>query len=168
MRTTPKHHLLKTKRALIATVVAGAIVVGGSVAAYAYWTSSGGTGNGSASTGSQSNSFTIAQTAAPTNMAPGVPAGNITGTIQNTGANDAHVVSVTVSIASVTQAEGAVGTCGTGDYTLSNPVMPVGADLVPNATPTQFSGATLGFNDSLTADQDGCQGATVNLAFASN
>jgi len=158
---------IKTRRTIVAAALTGAILLGGGVAAFAYWTSTGGTGTGAATTGSAASSLVITQTAAPTDMAPGVAPGPITGTIQNTGASNAEVASVTVSISGVTQAVDAVGACTAADYTLATPVMAVGADLVPNATPTPFSGATLGFNDT-GANQNGCQGATVNLAYVSS
>jgi hypothetical protein len=157
-----------TRRKVVAGGLAAAIVLAGGVGAYAYWSSSGGTGTGNASTGLQTTSLVIAQTAAPTNLAPGIAAGAITGTIQNTGTNNALVHSVTVSIASVTMASGhPAGTCLASDYTLTGAIMVLDADLVPNATPTPFNGATLGFHDT-GLNQDSCQGATVNLAYATN
>ena len=96
-------------------------------------------------------------------MAPGA----IAGTIQNTGATNTEVVSVTVSIASVTPLVGALTACTAADYILTTPAMTVNADLIPNATATAFSGATLGFNDT-GADQDGCEGAVVSLAYVSS
>jgi len=142
-------------------------VLGGGVAAYAYWTGTTATGTGSATTGSESSSLVITQTAAPTDLAPGAAPGAVAGTIQDTGTSDAEVAAVTVSIASVTPAVGAVGTCSASDYTLANPAMAVNVELVPNAAATPFSGATLGFNDT-SANQDGCQGAVVGLSYASS
>jgi len=157
---------MTARQKIAAAALAGATALIGGVGAYAYWTSTPTTGTGSATTGSQSSSLVIAQTAAPTDLAPGTTAGAITGTIQNTGTTDAEVGSVTVSINSVTRAVGAVGVCSASDYTLADPVMAVNADLLPNAPATPFSGATLGFNDT-SADQDGCQGATLTLAYVS-
>jgi hypothetical protein len=159
--------LTKPKRKIAVATLAGALALGGG-AAYAFWTSIGVTGTGSASTGSAGSSLLITQTAAPTDLAPGVAAGAITGTVQNTGTTRAEVGSVTVSIASVTLAVGATGSgCTAADYVLTNPAMSVNAELTPNAAATPFSGATLGFNDT-GADQDGCEGATVVLTYASD
>ena len=144
-------------------VVAGAVAltaVGGGVA-FAYWSTTGsGTGTGSTSTGA--SSLVVSQTSAPTDLAPGVAAEGISGTVKNTATNNAYVHTVTVSIASVT----ATGTCDATDYTLSNPTVTINTDLTPGQT-VPFSGPTLGFNDKAT-NQDGCKGATVNLAYSTN
>ena len=150
-----------------AACLVGVAIVGGGIAAYGFWTGINATGTGSATTGSDTGSLVITQTAAPTDLAPGVAPGAITGTIQNTGTTNTQAVSVTVSIASVTPAVGALTVCTAADYILATPVMPVNLELVPNAPPTPFSGATLGFNDTA-ADQDGCQGAVVSLAYVSS
>ena len=111
----------------------------------------------------RSSNLVITQTAAPTDLAPGVAAGAISGTVKNNATNNATVHNVTVSISSVT----ASGTCDATDYTLSNPVMAVNQDLTPGQT-VNFTGATLAFNNKADVNQDGCKGATVNLAYASN
>jgi hypothetical protein len=152
-----------------AAAIAGSLVVlvgaGGGIA-YAYWSTTG-SGSGAATTSAGASNLEITQSTAPTNLAPSVAAGGITGTVKNNASNNAFVSSVTVSIASVTRASGASGACDASDYTLSNPVMSVDTDLAPNQT-FSFSGATLGFNNKAGSNQDGCKGATVNLAYASN
>ena len=78
---------------------------------------------------------------------------------------DKNVTKVTASIASVTQAVGAVGTCDATDYTLGTPAMTVNAE-VPNGNGVgAFSGATIQFKDKPLVNQDGCKGATVNLQY---
>lgn len=147
--------------------LAGAVVValaGGGVA-YGYW-STNGTADGSATSTAGAASLTITQTAAPKDLAPGVPAGVIAGTVTNNAAHSAYVHQVTVTIRSVTQAENATGTCSAADYTLSKAVMDVKAELAQNAT-ANFSGATLAFNDTA-SNQDGCKGAVVNLAYVAS
>jgi hypothetical protein len=150
-------------------VAAGAVVMtalGGGVA-FAYWSTTG-SGTGTGSTSSGASSLTVTQTTAPTDLAPGVAAEPISGTVKNTATNNAYVSTVTVSIASVAKAAGAAaGTCDATDYTLSNPAMTVNTDLTPGQTIT-FTGATLGFNDKTTSNQDACKGATVNLAYSTN
>lgn len=144
-------------------LIAGAALIGviGSGAAYAYWSTSG-SGTGSATTSAGAASLVVTQASAPTNMAPGVAAGPITVTVQNSAANSAYVAQVVVSIASVT---GGAGSCSAADYDLTGATMTdVAGDLATTASAT-FSGATLGFHNSL-ANQDGCKGATVHLAYA--
>ncbi|PKV97189.1 hypothetical protein ATK30_8161 [Amycolatopsis echigonensis] len=152
----------KTKAVLAGSLVL--VAVGGGVA-YAYWSTTG-TGSGTAAVSAGASNLSITQNSAPTNLAPGVAAGAISGTVKNNSANNAFVHTVTVSIASVATAPGAVGTCDASDYTLSGATMTVDQDLATGAS-TGFSGATLGFNNKAT-NQDGCKGATVNLAYSSN
>jgi hypothetical protein len=97
---------------------------------------------------------------------PGDSAQTISGTVTNNATNSAYVNSVTVSISSVSQAVGAIGSCDATDYTLSLPVMAVGSDIAAGGSST-FTGATLKFNNKA-SNQDGCKGATVHLAYASN
>jgi hypothetical protein len=75
-----------------------------------------------------------------------------------------------VSISSVDKAVDApAGTCDPSDYTLANPVMSIGTAGVDIAAGAfeNFTGATLKFNNKA-SNQDGCKGATVNLAYAAN
>lgn len=144
-------------------LIAGAALIGviGSGAAYAYWTSAG-AGTGTATTTAGAPSLVVTQASAPSNMAPGVPAGPISVTVKNTAVNNAYVTQVVASITSVT---GGAGTCAAADYDLTGATMTLGAgDLATNGT-TTFTGATLGFHNS-PDNQDGCKGATVNLAYA--
>lgn len=150
------------RRRMVAVLSAGALVVGGG-AAFAYWSTTG-TGTGSAATGVGAANLTIAQTAAPTTMAPGIAAGPITGTVKNNATTSAYVTSVTVAITSVTKAAGVTGTCDATDYTLTNPVMSVATDIAAGAT-VNFSGASLGFNNKGTVNQDACKGATLVLGY---
>ena len=96
-------------------------------------------------------------------MFPGDAPQIISGTVQNNAANSAYVAKVTVSIASVS---GGAGSCDASDYTLASPDMLIGKDIAAGATES-FSGATLQFNNKAT-NQDGCKGATVNLAYAAS
>jgi hypothetical protein len=99
-------------------------------------------------------------------MYPGDGPQTIAGTVTNNASNSAYVAKVTVSITSVTQAQGATGTCDASDYTLSSPDMAIGKDVAAGAS-TSFSGATIQFNNKA-SNQDGCKGATVNLAYAAS
>lgn len=146
-------------------VVAGSVAlatIGGGVA-FAYWSSTG-SGTGTAGTSTGASSLVITQTSAPTDLAPGVAAEPVTGTIKNNAANSAHVNTVTVAIGSISNAQ---GTCGASDYTLTNAQVTVNTDIAPGAT-VNFSGTTLGFNDDPNTNQDGCKGATVNLTYTAN
>jgi hypothetical protein len=159
-----------SRKQKIGTVLgAGAISLAGAGAAFAFWTS-GGSGDGTATTAAgDANSLTVNQTAAPTNLAPGVAAGAINATVTNGGTTKTQVNQVVVSIQSVAKAVGApAGTCDATDYTLSGATMTNGAGEVnPSATSGTFSGATLAFNNKAT-NQDACKGATVNLHYVAS
>lgn len=154
------------KKKIAALIVGLGVAAAGGGMAYAYWTSSG-SGTGSAGTGPGASSLVITQTSVINGLAPGNPAQTITGTVKNNATNNAYVTSVTVSISGVVKAARApAGPCTATDYTLSNATMNVGTDVAPAAT-VNFTGATLAFNNTA-VNQDGCKGATVSLAYASN
>jgi hypothetical protein len=154
------------KKKIAALVVGLGVAAAGGGLAYAYWTTSG-SGTGSAGTGTGASSLVITQTSIINGLAPGALAQTIAGTVTNNATNNAYVTSVTVSISSVVKAGGApAGPCTAADYTLSNATMTVATDVAPSAT-ANFTGATIAFNNTA-VNQDGCKGATVNLAYASN
>jgi hypothetical protein len=153
----------KFNKKTVAIVAAVATVTGISAGAYAYWTA-GGSGIGSASTGTDI-AITAVQTSTVTAMGPGVAAQTLTGNFDNTNSGAMFVTSVTASIASVTKDAGAVvGTCDASDYTLSNSVMAVGAEVPAGTAQGAWTGATIEFNNKVT-NQDQCKLATVNLAY---
>jgi hypothetical protein len=153
-----------TKKKALVAGIATVVVVGGASAALAYWTTSG-SGDGTASTSAGAANLTVTQVSAPSNMAPGVAAGGVSVKVTNGQPNTVQIDSVTVSIQSVT---GGAGSCDPTDYTLSNATMTNGAGELTAAGFSTFSGATLGFNDKPTTNQDGCKGATVNLHYVVN
>ena len=154
----------KSRKAIVIGGTVGALLVGG--AAFAYWSTSG-DGTGSAATSAGAPSLVVTETSNVTNMFPGDSAQNITGTVKNTAANSAYVTKVVVSIASVTQASGATGSCDSSDYTLDAAQMAVNKDIAAGAT-EPFSGATIQFKNKPATNQDGCKGATVHLAYAAS
>jgi hypothetical protein len=150
------------KRGLVGAVAIALLLAAG---AYAYFTA-GGSGTGSAPTASGQTALTVNQTTVLTAMYPGDSAQAISGTFGNTNSGLIRVNTVTVSIASVTKATGAVaGTCDATDYTLADPVMTVNAEVAVGPAVGAWTGATLKFFDKATS-QDQCKGATVNLAYA--
>lgn len=151
-----------SKRRVVAAT--GVFVLGAGVA-FAYWTA-GGTGVGSAATGTQSGALTVNQTSTVTAMGPGVAAQTLSGNFNNPNSGPTYVGTVTVSIASVTKANGAaVGTCDATDYTLTGAAMTVNAEVAAGNAKGSWSGATIAFNDKPAVNQDACKGATVNLTY---
>jgi hypothetical protein len=151
------------KKKSVALAIIGAVTVGASIAAFAYWTA-GGSGTGTADTGTFV-ALTAVQTSTISDMHPGDSAQTLSGTFDNPNDGPVYVTSVTASIASVTKAGGAVaGTCDATAYTLANATMNIGAEVLADDSST-WSGATIKFNNKGT-NQDQCKGATVNLAYA--
>jgi hypothetical protein len=153
-----------SKRKIAATIAITAILVGGGgAAAIAYWTGSG-IGSGTAATGT-SVAIVANQTSTVTNLVPGGAAQALSGNFTNSTGAPVLVNTVTASIASITQAVGTVGGCTSADYTLTGAAMAVGVN-VATGTGGSWSGATIQFKNNTLANQDGCKGATVNLAYA--
>jgi hypothetical protein len=146
----------------IAVGTAVLLAIGGG--AYAYWTLSG-SGTGSATTGTVSGSITVHQTSTVTNLRPGGTPQTLSGNFDNSDASPVYVTSVTVSIASVVPLS---GTCDASDYTLTNATMTVAAQIPSGSAQGAWTGATIAFNNKAAVNQNDCQGATVNLAYAAN
>jgi hypothetical protein len=154
------------KKKLAALIVGIGVAAAGGGLAYAYWTTSG-SGSGTADTSTGASSLVITQTSVINGLAPGTAAQTIAGTVKNNAANSAYVTSVTASISGVVKAVGApAGACTAADYTLTGATMNVATDVAAGAT-VSFTGGTLAFNNT-GVNQDGCKGATVNLAYTSN
>lgn len=146
--------------------VAGLIALVAAAGALAYWTT-GGSGSGSAGVASGQENLTVHQTTSLTPMYPGDSAQTISGNFDNPNSGPSYVATVTVSIASVTKAQGAVaGTCDSSDFTLAGAVMTVGAEVPTGNAKGSWSGATIKFNNKPTTNQDACKGATVALSYA--
>ena len=154
----------KFNKKIVVAVVGAVILAAGAGVAYAYWTA-GGSGTGTAGTG-ESVDITVVQTSPVAEMGPGVAPQALSGNFDNDNDGPVYVNDVTVSIASVTQAVGAVGTCTADDYVLANPVMTVDAEVPAGDAQGAWGGATIAFDNDPAVNQDGCQGATVNLAYA--
>lgn len=140
----------------------GALVLGCSVAAYAYRTA-GGSRTGIAP---GTDDLTVVQTSTVAEMAPGDSPQTLSGNFDNGNDAPVDVATVTASIASIDKAVGApAGTCEATDYTLANAVMTVNAEVPPGDGQGSWSGATIQFNNKPAANQNACQGAAVTLAY---
>jgi hypothetical protein len=148
------------RRGLVLLGVIAAVVVAG--AAIAYWTA-GGSGDGTAATASPTAQLKVNQTGTLTAMYPGDTAQTLSGNFDNTTGNSVRVNTVTASIASVTPV--GAGTCDATDYTLTNAVMNVNAEVPSGTGVGNWTGAKIQFNDKPAVNQDGCKGATVNLHY---
>lgn len=149
------------RKSVVVLALLGAIAMG--TGAYAYWTG-GGSGTGSAATKTTTTAVTAVQTGTLTAMFPGDTAQTLSGKFDNSNGGPVYVTAVTASISTVVKAAGATGACTAADYTLTNPVMTVGRDVASGTAQDSFSGAQIQFKNT-GANQDGCKGATVNLAY---
>ena len=156
----------KRRFAIIASTTA-AVLLGGGIAA-AYWTSTG-TGTGTAPVDTTTN-VQISTATSATALVPGGSSA-ISFTVTNPDAAAVVLNDVAVTVASVTQASGAIGACLPGDFSVLHtaPATPVtiNAGQTITAGPTNFGSYTLVMANT-SSNQDGCKGATVNLATAAS
>jgi hypothetical protein len=154
-----------SKRKVAATIAITAILVGGGgAAAIAYW-SAGGTGTGSATTGT-SSSITVNETAPIGNLTPGGTTVALSGTFTNLNSGPVTITSVTATITGTS-----VSGCLASDYSLSN----AGVATVPSGATSVLSGTNVGAWSGLTLsmantalNQNACKGATVNISYVAN
>ena len=153
---------IEKKKTKLAATSAAVVLVGGG-AAFAYWTA-GGSGTGSATTGTVT-ALTAVQTSAVSGMRPGDANQTLSGNFNNPNSGPVYVSTVTASIASVTQAVGAVGSCDATDYSLTDAVMQVNDQVPAGDGQGSWFGAKIKFNNKPAVNQDGCKGATVSLSY---
>jgi hypothetical protein len=153
-----------TKKRWIALGLVGVLALGG--AAYAYFTNSG-TGTGTAQVGT-SSAITVTATVTPdvTGLVPGgIPAG-ITFVANNSG--QGHQLIGTITLATVTAYSDISHTapatgCDTTKFTMT-PV--VSNQDVPAGGPTALTATgLLNFLNNVTASQDACKDANLQLTF---
>jgi len=150
-----------TKRNLSIAAIT-VVLIGAGGAAFAFWTA-GGTGTGSAATG-DNDDLVVNQLSVVSDMGPGVDPQALSGDFDNANDGPTYVATVTASIASVTPVGGNV--CAASNYTILNPVATVGTEIPAGEGVGAWSGPSIQFVNSTTVNQDGCKGATVNLAYA--
>ena len=126
----------------------------------------GGTGTGSAATGTTA-AITVNQTSTVTAMGPGVAAQALSGNFDNPNSGPVYVTTVTAAIGTVTGGP----TCEATDYTLTNPVSDVNAQ-VPAGNGVGSWGATdtptIAFNNKAAENQDDCKNATVQILYTAS
>jgi hypothetical protein len=157
--------LRKFNRRTVAALC-GAVLLLSAAGAYAYWTTTG-TGTGTAATGS-GVAITVTQTSTPSGLVPGGPTAALAGKFNNPGAGPLYVNQVSATIASVTGPNITGPTpCAAGDYQLNGFPVTVAADVPSGTAQGNWTGASIQMLNAGT-NQDGCKGATVNLAYTSN
>jgi hypothetical protein len=156
-------HLLRRKKVVLPLGIVAAVAI--AAGAYAYWTTSGsGTGSGSVGT---SSTVTVTQVGTISGLAPGSAAQAVDFKITNPKSSPQFISSVSVSISGVNApAADATHPCTASDFTVTQPNA-ISSDLASGDTTFSASGATLAMKDTA-SNQDGCKGATVNLAFSAS
>lgn len=150
----------KSTKRTIAIAATTVLLLGGAGIAYAYWTAAG-TGTGTGTTGT-SEEITVDQDSVITNLRPDGAAQTLSGDFINTNDEPIYVATVTASI-SISSGGGV--TCLADDYTLTNAVMTVNAQVPVGSDVGAWTGATIEFNNKPGENQDDCQGATVNFSY---
>ena len=149
-----------------AAIAIGAVLLLTAGGAYAYWTG-GGSGTGSAATDTTVG-ITVTQTTTPTGLYPGGPTAALAGKFNNTNAGPVYVNDVNATISSVTGPNiDASNPCTADDYRLNGFPVSVDAQVPAGTAQGNWSGASIELLNAGT-NQDGCKGATVNLAYTSN
>jgi hypothetical protein len=152
---------LKSKK-VVATALAVTVMTGGG--AYAYWTA-GGSGEGEVTTRAALEELEVSQTTVISNLAPGVGAQQLSGTIENLNTSPVFVSTVTAAIASVLDADGdAIDSCDAGDYALTDAVMTLNSEVLAGDS-SAWTGAKIAFYNDPQANQDACKGAVVSLSY---
>ena len=145
-----KRFRTKTWVFLAVLVIAALAAVGG----FAYWTT-GGSGTGSATTGTTST-ITVNQTSASSGLYPG---GSVALSGNFTNGNSSPVSAFSV------QADSGKPACTQADFSISGTAT-VGAQ-VPVGTGGSWSGLSLNMTNS-GANQDNCKSITVPVAYTAN
>lgn len=151
--------LRRNHKRLAAVVVAGALVLVGGGAAYAYWTSTG-VGSGTATTGT-SVDFDVTTTAATGGpLTPGGPSQTVAFTVGNPGTGSQYLASVVVTVANPDGSPWtSVPGCSAADYTVGAPAFTPG-EIAPSGS---VNGTVTISMDDDPVNQDGCKGVTVPL-----
>lgn len=151
----------RKKRIIVTTAVLAAL---GGGAAVAYWSSLG-TGDGSATAGSDTE-FTITSTTNATNgaLSPGGPTQTINFSVKNTGSGSQYLTAVTPTVADEDGVTWDTGSCSAADFAFSEYTLTPG-QVAAGAT---VSGSVKIQMINRNANQDGCKDATVPVHFAAN
>lgn len=93
---------------------------------------------------------------------PGGPAHALSGSFTNRGESPVYVGTVTASLTGVTAR---LGTCALDNFVIDEAVMPVDREIPVGAGVGSWGGATISMINT-SRPQDGCQEATVHIAYS--
>jgi hypothetical protein len=154
----------KSKKRLAGFFLASFVTLAGAGAAFAYWTA-GGTGNGTAATGTTTN-VTVNQTTTVAGLYPGDTIA-LAGTFTNTNAGSVYVTAVTASIGTFDiPGTGGAPDCTNADFTISG-TAPVGAEIA-HGTGGSWSGLSINMLDTA-LNQNTCKSlTTIPISYTSS
>lgn len=155
----------RKNRTVVVAVTAILVVLGGSLA-YAYWTSTGGAGTGSATTGT-SSAFVVTQgTTSGPDLRPGIGTQTIDFTITNpVSAATQTLNGVDVTVAGPTGVAWSITGCSAADYTVGPVTGITAGPMIAGASQTGQVTLTM---ENTTSNQDLCKGQDVPLYYATN
>ena len=154
----------KRRATKVVALTAALVVAGG--AAFAWWTA-GGSGTGSASTGTVTG-ITVNQTSSIAGLYPGGPLAPLAGDFTNTNSSPVYVAQVSVAVQTgwSAQANGSKPACTAADFALVQPG-PTGLEVPSGTNVSGWSGGSIQLIDAA-ANQDNCKSVTVPLVYTSN
>ena len=144
------------KKAIAAVGAATALTLGSGLAAYAYWTQ-GGSGTGSATTGSTS-AVSVNLGTSVSGMYPGMSPITLSGNFDNTNSGPVKVGSVTAALGTLPAG------CSAADFTIGGTAA-VNAEVAHGTGVGSWTGLTLTMNNT-SSNQDLCKGQTIPLTFS--
>jgi hypothetical protein len=174
---------LSRKTKIVVLVAGGVLLLAGGGIGYAFWSSSGAEGSGTAETAVQTNSLTIVQTNTPSGLAPGIKSAPVNAHITNAASGKTTFVDqVVVTVDSVDPA-----TCSVGNYQLRSGggqvVFTSNAASISTDTPSitltinqsldpgdivDLPDFTIGFVNYTKVNQDLCQGAIPTIHYVAS
>ncbi|HEX6492744.1 MAG TPA: hypothetical protein VF112_04495 [Candidatus Dormibacteraeota bacterium] len=169
-----------TRRRVAVGAAAAALLLGAGTV-FAYWTTSGGTGTGSAAAGSSANVVVHQTGSAITGLAPATDNGDGTFTPESALSGDfdnllnpgpIYVTSVTAAVTGVTPATGHTFAgngkpdCATTDFAITGTSNTPG-DIAHGSGVGSWSGLKVHMVDT-GANQDNCQGASITITYTAH
>jgi hypothetical protein len=152
------HKLKQRKFVVLAVLVVGAIAA---VGGYAFWTQ-GGTGTGSAATGTTA-SITVNQTSVVSGLSPGGSAQALSGNFDNPNAGPVLVTDVSANVTGTS----AGASCDASNFAITGSPTAVGTSIPSGLGVGSWSGMTVAMLET-GVNQDACKNVTVDISYTAS